>query len=567
MKLVVFSLQKYRSIQKAERIQLGNLTVLVGPNNEGKSNILRGLTVGTEMLTMPTYRSTSLRGTDLYTVTRRRRDLYDWERDFPIALQEKQPTGQSIFDFEFELNEVEIEDFRRSVKSSLNGLLPIRLSLGADSNKFEVRKKGPGGTTLTAKHKAIAQFVADHLSMSEIPAVRTAQAAIDLVDNMVSRELHQLEGSEEYRKAVEHISVLQQPVLDRLSETVKTMLSTFLPDVVDVSISVDRYSALRRNSQMTVNDGTATDIKYKGDGVQSLAAISLIHHLSQQAAGESGLLLAIEEPEAHLHPKAIHRLRAVLQDIATRQQVVITTHSPLLVNRAEIASNVIVDHNRAKKARNVKEIRDSLGVRTSDNLAAAEVVLVVEGESDRHAMLALLPILSSKISVALDNNILAIESLHGASNLAYTLSHFRDQICTTHAYLDYDQAARAAATAAETEGLCDPSDQTFAIVPGLHESELEDLYNPTVYTSMLLKRYNVDVNTSPTFKNRKHKWTDRVKSAFTTNGQRWDDKVSAQVKTQIAELVTANPTNALHPAWAGSLDALVRALEVKLGTI
>lgn len=45
MKLVEFSVTNYRSITKAHKIELQNLTVLVGKNNEGKSNLLTALNV------------------------------------------------------------------------------------------------------------------------------------------------------------------------------------------------------------------------------------------------------------------------------------------------------------------------------------------------------------------------------------------------------------------------------------------------------------------------------------------------------------------------------------------
>ena len=43
MLLKEFSVTNYRSITKAHKISLGDLTVLVGKNNEGKSNLLRAL--------------------------------------------------------------------------------------------------------------------------------------------------------------------------------------------------------------------------------------------------------------------------------------------------------------------------------------------------------------------------------------------------------------------------------------------------------------------------------------------------------------------------------------------
>ena len=573
MKLVSFSLQNFRSIQKAEKISLGSMTILVGPNNEGKSNILRGLVAGVEMLTMsPAQIMARSRGgvvSERVVTTIHSRELYDWYRDFPISLQKRSPNGRTVFDFEFELSSAEVDQFKQDVKSNLNGLLPIRLSLGHGGEaSFEVRKQGRGAATLSKKRAAIARFVASHLNLREIPSVRTASAAMQLVDEMVSRELRVLERTQEYRKAVEDISALQEPTLTRLSTTVRSMLSTFLPDVKGVAIEVtDRYGALRRNSHIVVDDGTATDLRYKGDGVQSLAAISLIHHVSQESAGESELVLAIEEPEAHLHPRAIHQLRSVLQDIASRQQVVVTTHSPLLINRAEIGSNVIVDRNRARRARSIQEIRQTLGVRVADSLAAAELVLVVEGESDRRALLALLPLTSSPIASALSNGHLALDSLHGASNLTYKMSQLRDQLCTAHAFLDHDQAAIGAAKKAVTEGVLIPSDHTFATSPGMKESETEDLYHVDFYREMILRRYNVDLSLSASFKRRSKKWTDRVHAAFLAAGQTWDESVCKQVKAQVAELVEADPSSVMHPMWRSSFDGLVSAIQSKLADI
>lgn len=50
MRLVGFSVKSYRSIVNTERIQLSNKTVIVGPNNEGKSNLLRALILGMNTL-------------------------------------------------------------------------------------------------------------------------------------------------------------------------------------------------------------------------------------------------------------------------------------------------------------------------------------------------------------------------------------------------------------------------------------------------------------------------------------------------------------------------------------
>ena len=55
MKLTSFSVENFRSITKANKIEVGQSTILVGPNNEGKSNILRGLTVAFNVIATRSY--------------------------------------------------------------------------------------------------------------------------------------------------------------------------------------------------------------------------------------------------------------------------------------------------------------------------------------------------------------------------------------------------------------------------------------------------------------------------------------------------------------------------------
>src|SRR5690348_9198360 len=134
MKLVSFSVRNYRSIAKANQIEVGRSTVLVGPNNEGKSNVLRALVTAMEVLKAGSRPATS-RGMKIYlpfSYLRASRQ-YDWDEDFPIHLQSSKSDGVSTFSLDFELDDDEISDFRAQVGSSLNGTLPIQLELGRNS--------------------------------------------------------------------------------------------------------------------------------------------------------------------------------------------------------------------------------------------------------------------------------------------------------------------------------------------------------------------------------------------------------------------------------------------------
>jgi predicted ATPase len=560
MQLASFSVKKYRSIVEAEKLALRDMTILIGPNNEGKSNILRALVVGMRLLSQGPRLSRGAYGSAYRT-----QDSYLWERDFPVSLQSSLPDGESIFQFEFILDDVETLDFFRETGSHLNGTLPIRLTIGQRGAKFQVVKRGPGARALTQKRDEIVAFLSSRIHLEYVPAVRTASEATRVVTELLDRELSQLERDVDYANAVAEIERLQRPVLNALAETISTTLRDFLPNVQDVRIEIPsdvRRTSLRRDCRVIVDDGTATDLQQKGDGVQSLAALSLIRHVAQQSASGREQVLAIEEPEAHLHPEAIHELRAVLRDVAERQQVVVSTHCPVLVNRLDIGSNIIVRENKAAPAKNVREIRNALGVRTYDNLSTADVVLIVEGESDRVVLRALLNALSSPLSRALSNGMLAIDTLRGGSNLSYKLTAIRDSLCVPHAYLDNDDAGRDAAAQARSQGLLAATDETFVVCAGMRDSELEDMFALDAYRRVVHDRYAVDL-AERRFRTSK-KWSARVGDVFRAAGKRWDETVEKELKMLVADTVATDPNSALNMPKATSLAAVVAELEGKV---
>jgi len=566
MELVSFSVSNYRSITTAYKLPIRQSTILIGPNNEGKSNVLRALVTALEVLQALSGRRISAGRLRSFRVDSR--DTYYWPDDFPISLQEKRPGGESVFDLEFRLTQNEIGEFAAEVGSSLNGTLPIQLTLGQREPGFRVVKKGPGGPALSRKAEKIANFVAKRININYIPAVRTAEAAQEIVTRMVERQLSAIEDDPAYKVALAEVAKLQQPLLNRLSDGIRDTLKEFLPNVRQVRVGIPpeaRYRALRRACEIVVDDGTPTPLARKGDGVQSLAALSLMRQASGDSFAGRQLILAIEEPESHLHPNAIHQLKAVLAEIARTNQVIMTTHCPLFVDRTTIKSNIIVHRNKAVAARSVREIRDVLGVRASDNLQHAELILVVEGEGDRRAVRALLTHCSKTLASALAQGALGIESLQGGGNLSYKLSQIREALCVAHAFVDCDDAGQRAVNKAMQDGLLTLADVQFTVCAGRDEAEIEDLYEENLYSPMLQNKYGVSIQ-SPKFKG-PSKWSDRLRDAFKHQGKPWSEQIEARVKADVAELVESNAAAALNAHRKSCFDALVSALEKKLTTI
>lgn len=564
MRLVKLSIQRYRSIIDTERFALGDFTVLVGPNNEGKSNILQALVTSMSALAGLRQRPT---GSALRRRVRDERFMggYDWERDFPRSLQESHPDGTSIFNLDFELTADEIREFERAVRSTLNGILPVTLTFGPTNQyTFAVRKQRHA-EAFSAKRTEIEPFIADHVHLQYIPAARTSEAALEVVDSMILRELREIENTPEYEAAQETIRALQRPAIEKLAQGLCGSMQQILPTVRAVQLEVED-DVLRRSrvARIHVDDGAVTDLAFKGDGMQSLAAFSLIRHYSEESARGRELILAVEEPEAHLHPGAIHEIAAVLRATAQTQQIVISTHSPLLVNRFDIGSNLIVQQTRARAARSVRELREALGVRTSDNLEHADVILIVEGPDDRVSLSAVLSARSAKLRTAIGEGTLAISPLFGGAKLAYVLRDLRDSMCRAITYLDDDVEGHRAAEKAREEGLLESRDEFFTAYPGSQEAELEDTFVVAVYADALGTALGVDMGTFESIPRDRGKWSQRMRLLFQNQGKRWDDDVKASAKSIVAEFVAKSPHDAVDPNCDGIYDNLVAGLEQRL---
>ncbi len=163
MEMVNFSVTNFRSITKAHKVSISDTTVLIGRNNEGKSNLLRALDVAMTSLQRHAMEHRFGKGSSRY-FSRRDEKTYLWERDFPINLQDRKSGTQTIIRLEFLLDEEEVSEFRESIKSNLNGTMPIVIKIGKDSvPSIEVSKRGKGSKTLNSKSSQIANFIANKI--------------------------------------------------------------------------------------------------------------------------------------------------------------------------------------------------------------------------------------------------------------------------------------------------------------------------------------------------------------------------------------------------------------------
>lgn len=559
MKLIEFSVTNYRSITTAHKIPLQNLTVLVGKNNEGKSNLLTALNVAMNAVIM----HSRLRDGQV-VLDSRYSYAFNWNRDFPIQYQDRRSGLESIFKLNFRLEGDELNEFHSKTGIRGNEDIPICVKIGKDNKpKVEVPKRG--SSSYNRKSREVTEFISQRISVNYIQAVRTAGMAISALQNAIYSELESLKENPEYIEAVQKVNSLQQEVLNQIAAQLQEPLKTFLPNLAEVSIKKDnedfvpRY--LRNDIDVILNDGIATSISNKGDGIKSLVTLAILKD-KQYFNGAS--VIAIEEPESHLHSGAIHSIVNVINKMSENNQVIITTHNPLFVQQNKLSSNIIVDQGTARQAKTISEIRNILGVWPSDNLKNSRFVLVVEGEDDKISLSKILPAYSRNIKQALQSNQLVIKSLGGASNLSHDLSDLKNTMCNYVVLLDNDAAGISAAERAINNGLLTEAIIKYTICNGMPESEFEDCLKPNIYKEIIQIDYGVNIN-SPEFRGHE-KWSERVKKTFLSQGSRWTETIEKKVKLSVAQSIPDSLTqddlyDVIIQQKSGFINGLVAAID------
>lgn len=126
------------------------------------------------------------------------------------------------------------------------------------------------------------------------------------------------------------------------------MQAELIPDVRSIEETLEKVA-------VPLTDDAVTDLSRKGTGVRGGVPVAMLRYLAEQS--RRALVLAIEEPEAFLHPAAQENLRDDLEALAVRDDVtaIITMHSPSIVSRSDNARLFAIEKDTEGRTR----IKDS----------------------------------------------------------------------------------------------------------------------------------------------------------------------------------------------------------------
>jgi predicted ATPase len=371
------------------------MNLLIGPNNCGKSNVVRAIELALEPDA---------------TISA--------EQDLPGSAAHAQPTVELTFhigpddpasDLVRAVQRLQdSEDNREPTNGSTS--LTFRVKFEPDEKQQRFRRRPDFGFAVPEEKRDALQRAVDlFYQRVRFVITRSGESLESILEgkfrevlrDVVSETLH-----DEYQQAINrresYLDDLQAALFKPLTEQVAVDLAAIFPEVTNVELrpNIPQIDATIANLSIEVSDSAITDLAAKGTGVRGGVIAAMFRYLAKHS--HHSMVFAVEEPESFLHPAAQEGLRDSLEHLAEREEitVIVTTHSPFMVPRRADAKLFALAKDPSGATRvdavargdepqatligglfrdpQVSYVLDAIGQVPAD----AEGVLVVEGTTD-----------------------------------------------------------------------------------------------------------------------------------------------------------------------------------------
>ena len=335
-------------------LPLKPLTVLVGPNASGKSNVLSALRLLNRMI-----RAEALPPADLI-----QRLLWAGEAKC-ITFQLQAEVKEIPAEYELELsadseNRLAYERLliqNIDVISVLDGQGYVKDEDGRNKTTYKSRKlalKSAGDYGDKPITSLLTEFVRDWEFYDFQP--RVMRGRVTSMDQLIRGEPMETRGSPQLDDEGSTLTELLSYWFENDKKRFET-ISRSLKKSTNISID---HRIIDEEPQLCLSEGYKNPIPLQGASDGTLRLVAYYTLLNQP---ELPPLIAIEEPERNLHPGALHDIAEVLELIAEQSQVIITTHSSQLLDAfsSENASDslcILLLRNRPGQGTEVINLED-----------------------------------------------------------------------------------------------------------------------------------------------------------------------------------------------------------------
>jgi predicted ATPase len=355
------------------------LQLIAGPNNAGKSSLLRVLET---FFADPS-------NADL----QRLKPLHDY-------YVHGGPRMMSSIQVQFGgLTDTEAEFFADALVKNRTFWIKISCTRGGRISYHTSRK--------SSRARELYERVLESFSFVKIPSVRVSESRQGENDQSLLRLHETLEGvlvrsggsrrTQLQKDFEEAIAPVEELVHKVLSESVTAVGSDLPFRERDLGIKLpDSRHALRgmlQEAVITSKDEIEVSIAERGTGFQSAMVLGILRYVasrSNQTAGK--VVFVIEEPEAFLHPQTQRAMAKILREISSEAQLLVTTHSPVLVDSFSVRRIVRLPLGSSgmsytAKRQDLTQAEEGRLTRycdaTNSELIFASAVILVEGYGDK----------------------------------------------------------------------------------------------------------------------------------------------------------------------------------------
>lgn len=415
MELTSVRIKNFRTVGPEQTLTLSDGATMVGPNNSGKTNVLRAI-------------QTLFTGHDNVLGYDRQKDLsFDaGTRVKTSLLATFDGDPDHIGDYHIYEKLDELHSLLGIERESTNFTLSLQFTESNNPTyQFFPNTRKPSGAQRTQYSRTERQLTKDLLNSFECHYVPSAKSVSDLYYDLLVPFLRRLAA----RAIQPHIQELYAALDGVASEITQELKAAGLEDIT-ASFTLPGHSEeqLFSGFDLKLADPEETLVFQKGQGIQSTVLLASFLWITRQerAEGKSTIWL-LEEPESYLHPELSRTCKAMLDKLTGESLVVTTTHSlsfvPKDVNHivgTELSERRTILRSYRTFGEATQEIRAALGVRFSDFYSLDLYNIFVEGPTDRELIGWVLDVLvqSGDLEGCATLQAAAVEDFGGVSYLA-----------------------------------------------------------------------------------------------------------------------------------------------------
>jgi putative ATP-dependent endonuclease of OLD family len=403
----------FRGLENIE-VELEQITVLTGMNNTGKTSFLKALQLALGNRQFISQDDFFFRGYStaekiiidllIVPIDEENKQCEDFSGDWEILFTTDRIRTDGIRNFVPLRTIITFDAIKNSYKSQQFIL------------KSWAEFKQDGVDWFDTENGNNTSFYFDELPFFYMDAQRDVLEDTKLKNSYLGKMLSKIEYSEKDKKEIEEqIKLLNEKAVNssEILSIIKTTLKE-LDSAMDTSsdgIEITPFTKKIRdlNKGLTIyysDNQDSFSMEYHGMGTRSWSSLltlkSFIFLLSNNAKRKKSVffpVLAIEEPEAHLHPNAQKKLYGQINTIAG--QKIISTHSPYIAATAELGQirnfykdkRVTCGRIRTDRltSEDIRKINRQV-INTRGEIFFSKVIVFFEGETEEQA----LPIFAQK---------------------------------------------------------------------------------------------------------------------------------------------------------------------------